>query len=271
MEWDRWAQLASDERSDAFLAALRERLQRQSRVPELPAGWRTESAMLPADGFGYGGDFFVAHIDEGVLQMVLVDVCGHGPSAVPDAVQFAGALGALVLSLPPSAVMDAANAYVSRRGHPEGFTTAVQVTVRFATGEYRIRSAGHPPVMRWCAGSTGWVVDGARGTALGVTEPVSLGVTEGVLPPGEALMFYTDGLVEARGHDIDDGIRQLQGIARNAVVDGFTGAPQRILAGLPRGEDDRAVLMLRRDPSGWPGTDRASPSRRRSAQNLHTF
>lgn len=249
MEWERWAQLASDERSEAFLAALRERLQRQSLVPVLPPGWDSESAMLPADGFGYGGDFLVAHTDGGVLQMVLVDVCGHGPSAVPDAVQFAGALGALVLSLPASEVMEAANAYVYRRGHPEGFTTAVHVSVRFATGEYRIRSAGHPPVMRWCAGSAEWVVDSARGTALGLTEPVALSVTEGVLAPGEALMFYTDGLVEARGRDIDDGVRQLRAIARDAVAEGFVGAPQRILAGLPRGEDDRAVLILRRDPS----------------------
>lgn len=252
MEWERWDQWASDERSQAFLAALRERLQRQSQVPELPEGWHSESAMLPADGFGYGGDFIVADSATGVLQMVLVDVCGHGPSAVPDAVQFAGALGALVLSLPPAAVMEAANTYVAHRGHPEGFTTAVHVSVRFSTGEYRIRSAGHPPVMRWCAGTGEWMIDSARGTALGLAEPVSLSVTEGVLAPGEALMFYTDGLVEARGHDIDDGIRQLQDIARDAVADGFEGAPRRILAGLPRGEDDRAVLILRRAAAGAP-------------------
>jgi serine phosphatase RsbU (regulator of sigma subunit) len=249
VELERWTQLASDERSEAFLTALRERLQHQSRVPPLPTGWHSESAMLPADGFEYGGDFFVADAVGDALQMILVDACGHGPSAVPDAVQFAGALGALVLALPPEEVMGAANSYLYRRGHDDSFTTAVQVSIRFVNGDYRIRSAGHPPVMRWCAPSAEWVVDNARGTALGVSERPAMDVTQGVLSPGEALMFYTDGVVEARGSDIDDGILRLQGIAQEAIAIGFAGAPARILADLPRGEDDRAVLILRRDPA----------------------
>ena len=257
MVWERWAQLASDERSEAFLAALRERLQHQSQVPPLPVGWRSESAMLPAEGFGYGGDFFVADAVGDVLQMVLVDACGHGPSAVPDAVQFAGALGALVLALPAEEVLGAANTYVYRRGGPESVTTAVQVSIRYATGEYRIRSAGHPPVMRWVAAAREWVVDNSRGTALGVTECPTTDDTAGVLDPGDALMFYTDGVVEARGRDIDDGIRRLRTIAREAVAHGFAGAPARILSDLPRGEDDRAVLILRRDPADGVPAPRA--------------
>ena len=249
MVLERWAQLASDERSEAFLAALRERLQHQSQVPPLPAGWHSESAMLAADGFEYGGDFFVADMVGDALQMVLVDACGHGPSAVPDAVQFAGALGALVLALPPEDVMSAANTYLLRRGRPDGFTTAVQLSIRFSTGDYRICTAGHPPVMHWCATAAEWIVDHARGTALGVTECPAMLITEGVLAPGEALMFYTDGVVEARGTDIGDGILMLRDLAREAIADGFVGAPGRILTDLTRGEDDRAVLILRRDPA----------------------
>jgi len=248
---ERWAQLASDERCEAFLAALRERLQDQSRVPPLPGGWHSESAMLPAEGFEYGGDFFVAEMGDAgrLLQMVLVDACGHGPSAVPDAVQFAGALGALVLALPPEEVMGAANEYWLRHGRPTSFTTAVQVLIRLDTGEFRIRTAGHPPVMRWDAETSAWITDNARGTALGVTRSPAVHGTAGVLAPGEALMFYTDGVVEARGQDIDEGIARLQAVAREAVADGFAGAPARILAEVPRGEDDRAVLILRRDPA----------------------
>lgn len=251
MVWEGWEQLAADERSEAFLSALHENLQHQSTVPLLPAGWQSESAMVPAQGFDYGGDFFVADVSEAgrLLQMVLVDVCGHGPSAVPAAVQFAGALGALVLALPPEKVMAAANSYLLRHGPPDSFTTAVQVLVRFETGDYRISSAGHPPVMRWDVDSREWVVDNARGTALGVTESPRVANSEGVLAPGEALLFYTDGVVEARGRDIDAGITRLRAIAREAVADGFAGAPERILAEVPRGEDDRAVLILRRDPA----------------------
>jgi hypothetical protein len=62
-------------------------------------------------------------------------------------------------------------------------------------------------------------------------------------------MFYTDGVVEARGVDIERGIDALRTIARDVVAQGFDGAPARILADVPRGEDDRAVLILRRDPA----------------------
>lgn len=247
MVLERWAQLASDERSEAFLSALRERLQHQSVIPPLPPGWHAESAMLPAAGFGYGGDFFVADLVGDTLQMILVDACGHGPSAVPGAVQFAGALGALTISLPPEEVIGAANDYVYRRDHINGFTTAAQLLLGFSTGAYRIRSAGHPPALRWCGAARRWSIDGARGTALGVTDQPTLEDTEGVLDPGGALMFYTDGVVEARGSDIDDGVARLQEIARDAAEDGFVGVPARILADLPRGEDDRAVMVLWRD------------------------
>lgn len=249
MVLERWAELVADERSEAFLAALRERLQDQSRLPALPTGWQVESAMVPADGFEYGGDFFVADITEAALQMVLVDACGHGPSAVPDAVQFAGALGALVCALPAEKVMAAANDYMHRRSRPDSFATAVHLRLRFADARYRIRSAGHPPVLRWRAATAEWTVDTARGAALGITQHPTMHDTTGVLEPGGALMFYTDGVVEARGADIDDGICRLQTLAQQAVAVGFPGAPARILADLPRGEDDRAVLVLRRAPA----------------------
>jgi len=250
MVLERWAQLLADERSEAFLAALRERLQHQSQVPPLPPGWHVESSMIPSDGFDYGGDFFVADVTASTLQMVLVDACGHGPAAMPDAVQFAGALGALVDALPAESVMAALNDYVLRRCRVDSFVTAAHIAIGLSDGAYRIRSAGHPPALRWCARTRAWVVDGARGAALGITSDPAMEDTHGVLAPGEALMFYTDGVVEARGADIDDGIEALREIARDVVAAGFVGAPARILADVPRGEDDRAVLILRRDPIG---------------------
>ena len=50
--------------SEAMLAQLRDRLQRQGVVPPLPHPWRAESAMLSAHGTGYAGDFLVADLRE---------------------------------------------------------------------------------------------------------------------------------------------------------------------------------------------------------------
>jgi serine phosphatase RsbU (regulator of sigma subunit) len=73
-------------------------------------------------------------------------------------------------------------------------------------------------------------------------------VSEGVLAPGEALLFYTDGVVERPTSDIDTGIDWLRAAAREAVRDEGMGAvPARIMELVNRGDDDRAVLVLARE------------------------
>lgn len=233
---------------EAMLADLRDRLQAQGRVPPLPAGWTSQSAMLAAHGAGYAGDFLVADLDDDGrhLEMILVDVCGKGVAAATEALQFAGALGGLIGSLPPIALLEAANGFLLRQFSDESFATAVHVLVDLDRGAYSIVSAGHPPALRWCGTQGEWLIDNARGTALGITRRPELVASTGVLAPGEALLFYTDGVVESRGSDLDQGIAWLQRTARDAVADGFDGAARRIVRRVARGDDDRAVLILAR-------------------------
>ncbi len=233
---------------EGMLADLRDRLQAQGQVPPLPEGWTSQSAMLPAHGAGYAGDFLVADLDgDGRrLELILVDVCGKGVAAATQALQFAGALGGLIGALPPVALMEAANGFLLRQFSDESFATAVHVHVDLVDGTYSIVSAGHPPALRWCAREREWHVDNARGTALGITGRPELHTSTGRLDPGEALLFYTDGVVESRHADLDDGIAWLQRTARDAVVGGFDGAARRIVRQVARGDDDRAVLVLAR-------------------------
>ena len=236
--------------SEAMLAELRDRLQRQGVLPVLPDGWAAQSAMLSSHGVGYAGDFFVAELREDqVLEMVLVDVCGKGVAVGPQALQFAGALGGLLGALPPHELMGAANRFLLRQDSDESFATAVHLAVDLASGAFTITSAGHPPAMRWDASEGEWRVDAARGTALGVTHDAELHATRGTLAPGDALMFYTDGVVESRSASIDDGIAWLRGVAREAVGSGFPGAARRIVHRVESGDDDRAVLIIDRSES----------------------
>lgn len=238
---------------EAFLSGLRDLLQEQCQVPPLPDGWLCTSAMLSAQGFEYGGDFFVADLvdtPDGTcrLSMVLVDVCGKGASAVPDAVQFAGALRGLLVAVPEQSLMPSANAYLMRQPSDESIATAAQVGIDLLTGQYAIRSAGHPPVLRWRVDAEAWEIDNARGTALGVVEDPEFDVSDGVLAPGEALLFYTDGVVERSSSDIDTGIDWLRSAAREAALDGGIAAvPARIMEQVNRGDDDRAVLVIARE------------------------
>ncbi|WP_261820351.1 PP2C family protein-serine/threonine phosphatase [Nocardioides sp. OK12] len=234
---------------ETVLSDLRDRLQRQGTVPPLPEGWRSESAMLAADSVGYAGDFLVARLDEQAhrLEMILVDVVGKGVAAGTAALQFAGALGGLLGAVPPGRLMEAANDFLLRQESDEAFATAVHVVVELRTGAYEVLSAGHPPVLRREGGS--WRVDTARGTALGVTAQAEVEPSRGRLCPGDALMFYTDGVVERPGEDIDDGVEWLRTTASDLTASsGLDGLPRRVLRRVSRGDDDRAVLVLHRLP-----------------------
>jgi serine phosphatase RsbU (regulator of sigma subunit) len=243
--------------SEAVLTQLRDRLQRQGVVPPLPTGWRSESATITAHGPSYAGDFLVADLREGRwLEMALVDVCGKGTSVGPQALQFAGALGGLIGALPPEELMAAANNFLLRQDSDESLATAVHIKVDLVTGDYTITSAGHPPALHWHLGQRGWSVDNARGMALGVIPDAEFTPSKGRLRPGEALMFYTDGVIESAGRDLDDGIDWLRHEALQVVdARGFTGMPRRVLKKVPRGDDDRAMLVLERLPLTSPGRD----------------
>ncbi len=233
--------------SEAMLTQLRDRLQRQSVIPPLPDGWEAQSAMRSSAGAGYAGDFFVADVIEGRrLEMVLVDVCGKGVAVGPQALQFAGALGGMLGSLSPQKLMQAANRFLLRQLSDESFSTAVHLRVDLVSGEYTITSAGHPPALRYSASDGEWAIDNARGTALGIMPDPELRASEGTMAPGEALLFYTDGVVESRTQDIEVGIAWLRETARNAVQGGFPGAAHRIIRKVGNAGDDRAVLILSR-------------------------
>ncbi len=244
--------------SEALLVNLRDRLQSQGSVPPLPTGWEAQSAMLPASGAFYAGDFLVADLRNGRhLEMVLVDMCGKGLAAGPQALQLAGALGGLMGALPPRELMLAANDFLLRQHSDETLATAVHLLVDLDDGSYTITSAGHPPALHWHALTPdvqrSWEIDNARGTALGVMPDPDLNSSVGRLAPGDALMFYTDGVVESRDSDLDTGIAWLQDVARDAVHLGFSGAARRIVRRVERGDDDRAVLILSRsvDTQAW--------------------
>jgi hypothetical protein len=240
--------------SEAVLSQLRDRLQRQGVVPELPNGWRSQSATITANGPSYAGDFLVADLREGRwLEMALVDVCGKGTSVGPQALQFAGALGGLIGALPPAELMSAANQFLLRQESDESLATAVHIKVDLVTGDYTITSAGHPPALHWHLGERGWSIDNARGMALGVIPEADFTPSRGRLRAGEALLFYTDGVIETTDRDLDAGIDWLREVALQAVdARGFTGLPRRVLKQVKRGDDDRAMLVLERQPLTSP-------------------
>ena len=155
-------------RGDQMLIELRDRIRTQGKMPELPDGWRAISVLRPAGGSSFGGDFLVSASDGKKLELALVDVAGKGLEAGTRALMLSGAFGGLLGSVPHADYLPACNAYLQRGGPPEGFVTAVHLTLDLVTGDYLISSAGHPPAAQFEAGTGRWRLTDARGIVLGV-------------------------------------------------------------------------------------------------------
>jgi hypothetical protein len=236
-------------RADRMMIELRDRIRVQGNLPDLGDGWGSASILRPAGGSSFGGDFVVSHSDGKNLEVALVDVSGKGMDAATRALLLSGAFGGVLGSVPPGQFLPACNAYLRRSTSDEGFVTAVHLSVDLATGEYVLSSAGHPPAVHFDANTGLWRVSQARGIVLGVMPDLSVVPTvpeTGTLRRGDAIAMYTDGLVEAPGQDIDEGIGRLFGEAERMVLSGFRpGAPALVTAMQQSvGSNDDCALVL---------------------------
>ena len=232
---------------DSMLFDLKERISRHGEIPELPDEWLIDVATRSAGDTSFAGDFMVAHRDGSDLALVLVDVSGKGVDAGTRALLLSGAFGGLLGAVREGEFLPSANEFLNRQAWDEGFATAIQLRLDLSTGDYEIRTAGHPPAIRFQAGSGLWRVhDEVHGPILGVTSAPEFPATVGRLGRGDTLMLYTDGLVERPNRDINLGIDKLVGEAERLVRHGFAGSAQGLVDRLGAPDDDCALIVLQR-------------------------
>ena len=231
---------------ESMLVDLRDRLRTQGELPELPPGWGAELSVLSAYGESFSGDFVVTSRTDHVLEIALVDVSGKGVAAGTRSLLLSGAFGGLLGSMPVEKFLPAANSYLIRQAWEEGFATAAHAMIHLDSGEYSVGSAGHPPAVRFNAGSGRWeVLEGDEGPVLGVTEGLGFPRVRGVLGRGDALLLYTDGVIEVRNRDLQDGIDRMLGTAERMISKGFEGMAAKMCAAARAGEtDDRAAVIV---------------------------
>src|SRR6476469_6134581 len=175
-------------RGESMFVDLRDRLRAFGELPELPGGWHAETAVESAYGQSFSGDFVVA-------------------TRSPDGRWFEVVLGGLLGEQEPNLFLTAANNYLLRQNWDEGFATAGHVSIDLATGDYTIGSAGHPPAVQFNNGSGRWEVLGeAAGPLLGVIDDATYIRSYRRLGRGDALVLYTDGVVESRFRDLTVGV-----------------------------------------------------------------
>jgi hypothetical protein len=235
-------------RGESMLIDLRDRLATQSQLPSLPRAWHAEAVMRSAGGASFAGDFIVSSkTNHGRrLEVVVVDVSGKGLNAGTRALLLSGAFGGLLGSLPREDFLPAANDYLLRQEWSEGFATAVHLAIDLATGEFEVRTAGHPPAVQFHAGSGRWTAHWTDGPVLGLVSNVQFSFYRGRMSSGDALLLYTDGLVETPRREITYGIDKLLGEAEKLVKFGFEGGADRLVRAVDTKADDRALFMLHR-------------------------
>lgn len=235
--------------ADRMFAELRDRIVQGGRVPALPDGWSATSCILSANGDRFSGDFVLAHLhpSDHRLEVVLVDVSGKGTRAGTRSLLLSGALGGLLGAVPSGDFLRAANEYLVRQQWEEGFATAVHLDLDLRTGEYSIANAGHPSPARYTGGRARWqLLEGGSGPLLGVVPGATFPRQGGRLQRGDALLFFSDGCIESRGHDLVDGIDRMLGVASISVL-GQGDVAREVCESARSGEDDdRAALAVRR-------------------------
>ncbi|GAA4695823.1 PP2C family protein-serine/threonine phosphatase [Nocardioides conyzicola] len=233
---------------ESMLVDLRDRILSQGVIPPLPEGWLTETALRSAGGTPFAGDFMVSvgTPDADRLEIVVVDVSGKGEQAGTRALLLSGAFGGLLGALAPPDFLPAANDYLLRQGWEEGFATAVHLSLDLVTGRFEVRTAGHPPAAQLDAGSGRWTVHEAEGPVLGLIEDAEFIPVAGVLRPGDALLLYTDGMVETARREIGIGIDRMLGHAERLLRGEFEGGADRLVDALGSRNDDRALVLVHR-------------------------
>jgi serine phosphatase RsbU (regulator of sigma subunit) len=169
-----------------------------------------------------GGDYYdYIRLPGNRLAVALGDVSGKGVSA---ALLMARLSAAARFSLASEASVPAAvrqiNNLLTRAGSEGRFVTCVVAVINLDDYSITLVNAGHlPPLRRRASGVVEEVGDAIVGLPLGV---VDRPYEEMVLPleRGDTLIFYTDGVTEARNPQGElYGIERLRGVAANAAPD----------------------------------------------------
>lgn len=212
-----------------------------------------------------GGDLYDwVVLPTGEVQVVVADVLGHGVSATKDALTVVHALRMLGLQCCPlDQIVRRADELLSNHA-TDLVATVIVARYELDTGRVRIAAGGHPPALAVAASGAVQQV-AAPGGPIGWPGAGSVATADLTLGPGDALILYTDGLIES-GKNILEGeealIRYARSLAHEDAHDLARGLVDRALTEGTR-RDDSVAVVIRRAPAVQTRTWRAEPDPRR--------
>ncbi|NRQ49509.1 SpoIIE family protein phosphatase [Aeromicrobium stalagmiti] len=198
------------------------------------------------EGTYVGGDWYdIIELAAGRTAFVMGDVMGRGVRAASVMGQLRSAVRAFAtLDLPPDEVMRHLDVLVEDLAGDQ-IVTCVYAIFDPRDETLRYANAGHlPPLVAGRDGATRRLTGGGPPLGAGYGDEPTREVP---LEAGATIVFYTDGLVEHRGQDIDEGILALERQVDARVGAALTGMPEAIVdALLPGGPDDDVAMLIAR-------------------------
>jgi PAS domain S-box-containing protein len=198
------------------------------------------------EGTQVGGDWYdVIDLGAGRTALVIGDVMGRGVQAAAVMGQLRAAIRAYSrLDLPPDDVLEHMDGLVRELGRDQ-IVSCVYAVFDPADQVLRMANAGHPPPVLIAPDGVAVVLPETKDPPLGVVgsrmEQVSV-----PLPTGSTVVLYTDGLVERRGEDLDEGINDLRDLCAELDVP-LEQVPERLVQRrLPDGPDDDVAVLVAR-------------------------
>ncbi len=222
----------------------------------------TTVAGLLEPAYDVGGDCFDYSLNGNILDFAVFDAMGHGlnsavlgslaVSAYRNARREGGCVGVASLARDVDTV-------IAGYAGGDSFVTGLFAQLDVTTGHLVWASAGHPAPLHVRRASVLPTVEAAPATPLGLR--ALLGGTGGAevvetdLEPGDAVLLYTDGVIEARDpHGVDFGEPRLRDLLERESSSGRE--PAEVLRRLARSvltyhgtrlSDDASMLYLRWD------------------------
>lgn len=220
------------------------------RLPEVP-GVELAARFRPGSAEAeVGGDWYdVFALPDGRVVLVVGDVMGKGVHAAAGMGRLRSALRALAHANPlPEAVLQGLDRVFSATEGPDQIATLVYLLVNPEARRAAVGGAGHLPLVLCRSGQEPELVDAGSGsTPLGWPERRAQRTLE--LAPGDTLIGLTDGLVERRGFDLDQGLAEVMASVRMPAesLDALVERVSTALMADTRGRDDATVLAVRFD------------------------
>ena len=268
------AELGRVSRAAAAQRELSDRLQQALLTPppepdHLHVAVRYQPAEHDAQ---VGGDWYDAFLQpDGATMLVIGDVVGHGSDAAAAMGQLRGLLRALAYDNDESPAATLTRAERVAEGLAVStLATAILARVerqpdRPVVGQRVLRwsNAGHIPPILLAEDGTTTLLESRPDLMLGVDTGVHRDDHTADLPDGSTLLLVTDGLVERRGSDLDEGLDRLRAVLADLGEQPLEELLDTVLARLVprRGEDDVAIVAVRSYPEDRPRPAEAGPNR----------